>query len=110
MAVMAGYGQITAGYWPAVMIGAVLALIAVVDLVVTTAAKIKRARRRRSSVAAPMRNVGLFEEPSQQSDDPLVRCRDLIAEAVVVRQRISGLIDATTYQARMRDLAARCRR
>lgn len=110
MAVMAGYGQITAGYGPAVTIGAVLVLIAVVDLVVATKAKLRRARQRRSNVAAPIPGVGLSGEAVQQSDDPLVGCRDLIAEAVVVRERIAGRIDATTYQARMKDLAAhRCR-
>jgi hypothetical protein len=35
----------------------------------------------------------------------LRRCWALIAEALVVRQRLSGEIDAETYQARMNDLA-----
>jgi hypothetical protein len=37
--------------------------------------------------------------------DSLWRCRALIAEALVVRQRLSGEIGAETYQARMNDLA-----
>ena len=32
---------------------------------------------------------------------PLVRCRGLIAEALIVRDRLSGQIDAATY--RMKD-------
>jgi hypothetical protein len=35
----------------------------------------------------------------------LWRCRALIAEALIVRQRLSGEIDAETYQARMNGLA-----
>jgi hypothetical protein len=35
----------------------------------------------------------------------LWRCRALIAEAVIVRQRLSGEIDAETYQIRMNELA-----
>jgi hypothetical protein len=35
----------------------------------------------------------------------LWRCQALIAEAIVVRQRLSGEIDAETYQIRMNELA-----
>lgn len=35
----------------------------------------------------------------------LWRCQALIAEAVVVRQRLSGEIDVETYQVRMTELA-----
>ena len=36
---------------------------------------------------------------------PFERCRGLIAEALIVRERMSGQIDAETYRARMKDLA-----
>ena len=35
-----------------------------------------------------------------------MRCRGLIAEALIVRDRLSGQIDAATYQDRMKDLVS----
>jgi hypothetical protein len=97
MAVMAGYGQVTAGYWPAVTIGAVLALIAAVDLVVATTAKVTRARQRRSNMATTDTQRPVVREPSQESHDPLADCRELTAEAVVVRELIvDGLMPPHT--------------
>jgi len=81
---MAAYGEVTSGRWLAVVIGAVLLLI----LMVATVAAALRARRRRHDAT------------------PVTRCWGLIAEALVVRQRVSGQIDAATYQARMNDLVA----
>lgn len=81
---MAAYGEATTGRWLAVVIGAVLLLI----LIVATVAAALRARRRRHDATA------------------VAPCWGLIAEALVVRQRVSGQIDAATYQTRMNDLVA----
>ena len=43
--------------------------------------------------------------PPSDVDMPVERCRGLIAEALTIRERMSGQIDAETYQARMKDLA-----
>jgi hypothetical protein len=94
--VTAAYGQVSNGYWPAIAIGTVMVLIATADLIVA----IGRARRRRRSVTQPAAATRRSPESS-----PIVRCRRLIAEAMIVRQRVSGQIDAETYQARMTDLA-----
>ncbi|BDE17289.1 MULTISPECIES: hypothetical protein [Mycobacterium] len=98
---MTAYGQITSGYWPAVLIGVVMLLIYVAT---TTAAIMRRYRLRRKET---------LPEPIARLSDPLPsdmgaslwRCRALIAEALIVRQRLSGEIDAETYRARMNDLA-----
>ncbi|MCV7155785.1 hypothetical protein QYF68_02930 [Mycolicibacterium austroafricanum] len=82
--VMAAYGE----GWLAVVIGAALLLVLLVAIV----AAALRARRRRHDATA------------------VARCWGLIAEALVVRQRVSGQIDAATYQARMNDLVAGGRR
>ncbi|WP_396928210.1 hypothetical protein [Mycolicibacterium sp.] len=47
-----------------------------------------RAKHRRSEAAA------------------VARCRGMVAEALVVRQRVAGKIDSDTYQQLMNDLAA----
>jgi hypothetical protein len=92
----AAYGQASTGYWPGAVIGTMLVLVAAADLIVA----IGRARRRRRSVAQP---AAATRRPPESS--PIVRCRRLIAEAMIVRQRVSGQIDAETYQARMTVLA-----
>ena len=82
--VTATYAVISAGYWPALVIGVVLLLV----LILSTVAAVVRARRRRQEATG------------------LARCRLLIAEALVVRARVSGQIDAATYQQRMQDLVS----
>ncbi|AEV73380.1 hypothetical protein MycrhN_2808 [Mycolicibacterium rhodesiae NBB3] len=77
-------GEVTSVGWLAVVIGAVSLLILIVAIV----AAALRARRRRHDATA------------------VARCWGLVAEALVVRQRVSGQIDAATYQARMNDLVA----
>lgn len=42
----------------------------------------------------------------EQADGPPRRCWGLIAEAVIARERMSGHIDAATYQARMSALVS----
>jgi hypothetical protein len=80
----APYADIGAGYWPALLIGVVLLLL----LILSTVVAVIRARRRRQEATA------------------VARCRLLIAEAMVVRARVSGQIDAATYQQRMKDLVS----
>jgi hypothetical protein len=98
---MAAYGQITSGYWPAMLIGVVLLL----TFVATTTAAVTRGYRRRREETAPKRTVGLFGPLPLDMGASLWRCGVLLEEAVIVRQRLSGTIDAETYQARMSDLA-----
>lgn len=82
---MAAYGgEVTSGGWLAVLVGAVSVLILIAAIV----AAALRARSRRHDATA------------------VARCWGLIAEALVIRQRVSGQIDAATYQARMNDLVA----
>lgn len=92
---MASSGQVTSGYWAAVLMGMVLLL----TFVATTTA---RARR---SETAPQPSDGLSDLLPSGMGASLWRCQALIAEAVVVRQRLSGEIDAETYQIRMNELA-----
>lgn len=95
-----GYGQVTGGYWPAVVIGAVELII-----LIMYATPAMRERLRHRDASTPVPAIRGCDELSGEADKPLQRCRALIAEAVVVRQRLSGEIDAETYRARMNDLA-----
>lgn len=101
---MGAYGQATTGYWPAALIGAVLLL----TFIVSTTTTVVRRHRRHHRHAEPA--VRSFDEPSSHRDVPVERCRGLIAEAFIVRERMSGQIDTGTYQARMTDLAQEARR
>lgn len=98
---MAASGQITSGYWAAVLIGVLLLL----TFVSTTAAAIMHAYRacRRGTAHQPA--DGLSDLLQSGMGASLWRCQALITEAFIVRQRLSGEIDAETYQARMNALA-----
>ena len=96
---MAAYGQITSGYWPAMLIGVVLLL----TFAATEA--VMRSYRPRRKEAAPEPTVQLSDPLPSDMSASLWRCRALIEEALIVRQRLSGKIDAETYQAHMNDLA-----
>lgn len=98
---MAASGQVTSGSWGAVLIGAVLLL----TLAVTTSAVIARAFRARRRETALQPGDELFDLLPSGMGASLLRCQALIAEAVIVRQRLSGSIDAETYQIRMNELA-----
>lgn len=76
------YGVVVANQWPALVGASVLVALAAAVLVGWL-----RARRRRKQAA-------------------LARCWGLIAEGLVIRQRVSGEIDSATYQQQMNDLAA----
>jgi hypothetical protein len=98
---MAAYGQSTSGYWPALLMGVALLLTFVAT---TTAAKMRRYRSR-CKETAPQPTARLSDPLPSDTGASLSRCWALIAEALVVRQRLSGEIGAETYQARMNDLA-----
>src|ERR1700746_1216369 len=98
---MAASGQITSGYWAALLIG-VLLLVTFVAIAsagimhVFWACRNKTARRptdERSSIAT------WHGVPS------LWRCQALSAEAITVRQLLSAGIDAEAYQLRTSELA-----
>jgi hypothetical protein len=123
--VMAGYGQITTGPWLATVIGALLVLSL---LAWSALASLRILRRRRNTAgelpaaamsAAPQRDVLATDTatsppaatppragPSTRRSTGKDRSALLIAEALVVRERLAGHIDATTYQSRMHDLAS----
>jgi hypothetical protein len=99
---MAASGEVTSGYWAAVLIGVVL----LVTFTATTATGIMRFyRRRHNEIGLRPTSEGLSDLLPSGMGASLWRCRALIAEAVIVRQRLSGEIDAETYQIRMNELA-----
>ena len=97
---MAASGQIIRGYRSALLIGVVL-----LPLVATTIVALSRRYRAPRHDTAPQPTAGLSSPPLSDLGASLGRCRVLIEEALIVRQRLSGDIDAQTYQARMTDLA-----
>ena len=96
-----GCGQLTSGDWPAMLIGVVLLL----TFVATTIAAVMRGYRPRRKETAPEPTARLSDPLPSDMSASLWRCRALTEEALIVRQRLSGKIDAETYQARMNDLA-----
>jgi hypothetical protein len=92
---------VSTGYWPAIAVGTALVLIAAAYVI----AAVGRARRRRHGVTPPASVTRRSPESVQEAGIPIARCRRLIAEAMIVRERMSGQIDAETYQARMAELA-----
>ncbi len=102
--VMAASGQITSGYGAALLIGVLLLL----TFVATTTAAIMhayRARRTKTKQTKHQPTDGLSDLLPSGMGASLWRCQALITEALIVRQRLSGDIDAETYQARMNALA-----
>lgn len=98
---MAASGQNTSGYWAALLIGVLM----LHTFVATTTAGIMRAYRARRNETAHQPTDGLADLVPSGMGASLRRCQALIAEAVIVRQRLSGEIDTETYQARMNELA-----
>ena len=98
---MAASGQMTNGHWAALLIGVVLLVI----FVATTTAAIMRAYRARRDETALQSTDAISELAPLGVGASLWRCQLLIAEAVVVRQRLFGEIDAETYQIRMNEIA-----
>ncbi|GAB4964140.1 hypothetical protein MAHJHV55_29590 [Mycobacterium avium subsp. hominissuis] len=98
---MAASGQITSGYWAALLIGVLLLL----TFVATTTAGIMHAYRASRNETADQPTDGLSDLSPSGMGASLWRCQALITEALIVRQRLSGEIDPETYQARMNALA-----
>jgi len=98
--VMAASGQTTSGYWAALLIGVLLLLI----FVATTTGDVVHAYRARRNETPHQRTDGLPDLPASGMGASLLRCQALITEALIVRQRLSGEIDAETYRARMNAL------
>ena len=98
---MAASGHTTSGHWAALLIGVLLLL----TLVATTTARIMHAYRARGNETAHQLPDGLSDLLPSGAGPSLWRCQALISEALIVRQRLSGEIDAETYQARMNALA-----
>jgi hypothetical protein len=98
---MAPSGQITSGYWAALLIGVLLLL----TFVAAMAGDVVRAYRARRYETAHEPTDGLFDLLSSGMGASLWRCQALITEALIVRQLLSGEIDAETYQIRMNELA-----
>src|SRR5262249_35474684 len=96
------YGQVTSGYWPAGAIGAVEASALIMLLV----ASVRRARHRGRNASLPAQ-ASSDRRNNDAADIPYERCRALIPEGMIVPDRVSGQIDAATYQARMKDLVPR---
>jgi hypothetical protein len=82
--VIAAHAEVSTAFWGVFAVGAVSLLI----LLVSRLAVVLRARRRRQEALA------------------LAHCRSLIMETLVVRARVSGQIDAATYQERMKDIVS----
>lgn len=101
--VTSGYGQVASGHWVAVAIGAAELLI----LVVIAATDVRRELRRRHTVGTLIAAVPQSGDSPDGAAGPPRRCWALIAEAVIAHERMSGHIDAATYQARMSALVTR---
>lgn len=94
-----GYAQVAGGFWPAVVIGGIELWIAMLY----TTAGARHALRRCRDAGAGLSRLGRSDEPPVET---LLRCWRLIAEAIIVRERVSGQIDAATYRRRMEDLVS----
>ncbi|POX83768.1 hypothetical protein [Mycobacterium kansasii] len=103
---MVASGQITGGNWPATLVGLVL----LTTFVATMIRPIKCKYRRHRDETLRHDTVGLSGLLVSDRDTSLWRCRGLTAEALIVRQRLSGDIDAEAYRARMNDLARKAAR
>ena len=99
---MAAYGDITTDAWVAIAIGAV----GLVLLIAMTIAAVMLWRRSRHNVARLPQAAPTCREPHREDGIRYRRCHDLIAEALIVRERVAGQIDAATYQARMSGLVS----
>lgn len=102
----ATYRDVSVGYWPDLVIGALLLSV----WVVMTAGSIRNWLRNRRGSPRPVTAANrTSSEPISEPDVPYERCKGLIAEALIVRDRVSGQIDAATYQERMKELVSRGR-
>ncbi|MEB3980386.1 hypothetical protein OQ968_03820 [Mycobacterium sp. 663a-19] len=82
-----------------------MGVVLLVTFVATTTTGVVRVYRARHNETGLQPTDGLSDLLPSRMGASLWRCQALIAEAVVVRQRLSGEIDAETYQVRMKELA-----
>ena len=82
-----------------------MGVVLLLSFVATTIAALMRGHRARRKETVQEPTARLPETPPSDMGAGLWRCRALIAEALIVRQRLSGEIDAETYQDRMNGLA-----
>lgn len=102
----AAYEDVRADSWPDIAIGALLLSVWVVMTVGSIRNWLRNPRRSPRPVASADRQSS---EPVSEPDVPYERCKGLIAEALIVRDRVSGQIDAATYQGRMKELVSKGR-
>ena len=103
---MAAYGDVTTDAWAAIVIGAVELVV----LAMMAIAAVMRWRRSSHNLTTLPQAAPTCREPHHEDGIPYWRCHDLIAEALIVRERVAGHIDAATYQARMSELVSGARR
>ena len=103
---MATYRDVGAEHWPDLAIGALLLSVWAVMTVGSIRNWLRRQRRSPRPVASANRQSN---EPASEPDVPYARLKGLIAEALIVRDRVSGQIDAATYRERMEDLVSKGR-
>ena len=101
---MAAYGDVSAGHWPDLAVGALLLLVWLVMTVGCVRNWLCNRHRSPRPVASANRQSS---EPASESDVLYERCKGLIAEALIVRDRVTGQIDAATYQERMESLVSK---
>jgi hypothetical protein len=82
-----------------------MGVVLLLNFVATTIAALMHGHRARRKEMVREPTGRLSETPPPDMGASLWRCQALIAEALIVRQRLSEEIDAETYQARMNDLA-----
>lgn len=97
---IAAHGQVMSGYGAAVTIGAVGLLVVILMAV---AAVVRRRRHTSPAKQTAARSSTWRDYPPNH---PVVRVRLLIEEAMIVRERLSGQIDAATYRERMHGLVS----
>jgi hypothetical protein len=98
---MAASGQITSGYWAALLIGVLL----LVTFVAIASAGIMHVFRACRNKTARRPTDGLSDLAPLDVGPSLWRCQALSAEAITVRQLLSAGIDAEAYQLRTSELA-----
>jgi hypothetical protein len=103
---MAAYREVGAEHYADLVVGVVLLSV---WLVMTARSVTRWVFRRRRSAELSASAIRAGNRPAWESDIPSEPCVGLMAEARIVRDRVSGQIDAATYQKRMKDLVSKGR-
>jgi len=130
--VASAYGHLATSSWLATAIGGLLVLLSVlIRIAIMVLLRLHRRRRTitehlpATATPIPQRRSGPRTADTPSSDPPATATRPrssrggprgqrdpsvpLIAEALVVKQRLAGHIDATTYQQRMHEFTCGAR-